>query len=39
MSALSTARGDSPGGKISPMERIEEERKRRADMAAQAAER
>ena len=40
MSAMSTARVDSPGGKISPLaERLEEERKRRAEMAASAAER
>jgi hypothetical protein len=39
MSAMSTARVESPGGKISPMDRIEEERKRRAEIAASAAER
>ncbi|KAK3096852.1 hypothetical protein FSP39_003949 [Pinctada imbricata] len=40
MSAMSTARVESPGGKISPLaERLEEERKRRAEMAANAAER
>ncbi|XP_056013456.1 LOW QUALITY PROTEIN: trichohyalin-like [Ostrea edulis] len=39
MSAMSTARVESPGGKISPMDRMEEERKRRAEIAASAAER
>ncbi|XP_071175203.1 centrosomal protein of 164 kDa-like isoform X3 [Mytilus edulis] len=38
MSAMSTARGDSPGGKMSPIDRFEEERKRRAEIAASAAE-
>ncbi|XP_078326992.1 uncharacterized protein LOC111124747 isoform X7 [Crassostrea virginica] len=39
MSAMSTARVESPGGKISPLDRMEEERKRRAEIAASAAER
>ncbi|XP_062607085.1 trichohyalin-like isoform X3 [Saccostrea cucullata] len=39
MSAMSTARVESPGGKISPLDRMEEERRRRAEMAASAAER
>lgn len=39
MSAMSTARVESPGGKISPLDRMEEDRKRRAEIAASAAER
>lgn len=39
MSAMSTARVESPGGKISPLDRMEEDRKRRAEIAATAAER
>ena len=39
MSAMSTARVESPGGKISPLDRMDEERKRRAEIAASAAER
>jgi hypothetical protein len=31
---MSTARGESPGGKKSPLDRLEEERKRRAEIAA-----
>lgn len=39
MSAMSTARGDSPIGKVSPhFDRFEEERKKRAEIAAMAAE-
>lgn len=39
MSAMSTARVESPGSKISPLDRMEEDRKRRAEIAASAAER
>ncbi|XP_069115548.1 centrosomal protein of 164 kDa-like isoform X2 [Argopecten irradians] len=40
MSALSTARGDSPGGNISPLDRpTADDRKKRAEVAASAAER
>ncbi|XP_021366646.1 centrosomal protein of 164 kDa-like isoform X3 [Mizuhopecten yessoensis] len=40
MSALSTARGDSPGGNVSPLDRpTADDRKKRAEVAALAAER
>lgn len=39
MSAMSTARVESPGGKISPLDRMEEDLKRQAEIAASAAER